>query len=337
MNTGIARDLELARDKAQYDENAKRLLGNVWILAWILKCSIQEFRNITLGKIVRECICGEILISKVRMEPGTTNYIPERILGDNTEDRVPGEGGIHYDIRFTAYVPGSDTSVKLLLNVEAQRTFNVGYPLITRGIFYGARMISAQLDTEFTVDDYSGLKKVYSIWICMNAPEYIGNAISTYDIKKTDYIVGIPNVVKDYDKLSVVMVCINRTAHDGDEQGLIRLLNTLFSENMPIEEKKKILSEDYGIAMEYEQEEGMKNMCNLSEGIYERGIECGIERGKLLNCISIIRSKIAKGKDVITIAEFMEESVEFVQKIACLLTEKPTLTDMDIVDSLSMN
>lgn len=55
MNTGIARDLELARDKAQYDENAKRLLGNVWILAWILKCSIQEFCDIPLGQVAREC------------------------------------------------------------------------------------------------------------------------------------------------------------------------------------------------------------------------------------------------------------------------------------------
>lgn len=133
------------------------------------------------------------------------------------------------------------------------------------------------------------------------------------------------------------MVCINRAAPDSDKQGLIRLLNTLFCENMPVEEKKRILSEDYGIAMEHEQEEGMKNMCNLSEGIYERGIECGIERGKLLTCISIIRSKIAKGKGAVTIAEFMEESVEFVQKIACLLAEKPTLTDMDIVDNLSIN
>lgn len=39
-----------------------------------------------------------------------------------------------------------------------------------------------------------GIKKVYSIWICMNAPDHIGNAISEYSITKKDKIPGIPDV-----------------------------------------------------------------------------------------------------------------------------------------------
>ncbi|OUP84952.1 hypothetical protein B5F07_06840 [Lachnoclostridium sp. An169] len=39
--------------------------------------------------------------------------------------------------------------IKLIINVEAQKDFHPGYSLMTRGIFYGARMISAQKGTEF--------------------------------------------------------------------------------------------------------------------------------------------------------------------------------------------
>ena len=34
-------------------------------------------------------------------------------------------------------------------------------------------MLSSQKGTEFTGRDYDNIRKVYSIWICMNAPDYI--------------------------------------------------------------------------------------------------------------------------------------------------------------------
>lgn len=71
-------------------------------------------------------------------------------------------------------------------------------------------MLSAQLGTEFAIPNYQNLKKVYSIWICMNAPNYIGNAISEYKIAKEDIISGIPDNVEAYDKLSVIMICLNQ-------------------------------------------------------------------------------------------------------------------------------
>ena len=49
-----------------------------------------------------------------------------------------------------------------------------------------ARMISAQSGVEFTSSDYNGIRKVYSSWLCMNAPRKIGNAISTYSLCKQE-------------------------------------------------------------------------------------------------------------------------------------------------------
>ena len=44
----------------------------------------------------------------------------------------------------------------------------------------------------------------------MNAPNYIGNAISEYKIAKEDIISGIPDNVEAYDKLSAIMICLNQ-------------------------------------------------------------------------------------------------------------------------------
>lgn len=63
---------------------------------------------------------------------------------------MPGEGVIFYDIRFTAYV--KDSEIKILINIEAQRSTDPGklkYHLEDRIIFYLARMVSAQKQTEF--------------------------------------------------------------------------------------------------------------------------------------------------------------------------------------------
>lgn len=64
--------------------------------------------------------------------------------------------------------------VKLIINVEGQNDFYPGYDIVTRGIFYTAQLISSQLETEFTGSNYGDIKKVYSIWICLNSPKKIG-------------------------------------------------------------------------------------------------------------------------------------------------------------------
>ena len=48
---------------------------------------------------------------------------------------------------------------------------------------------------------------------------------------------------------------------------------------MKAEEKKKILEEEYHIPMREELERSVISMCNLADGIEQKGIEQGIERG----------------------------------------------------------
>lgn len=213
--TAIGAALDAAGAKAQYDGHVKRILGNRQVLARILKGASEEFQEYSPEEIVG-WIEPDIEIEGTALRPGETGKGKLLITGDSTESRIPGEGTISYDIRFRVYVPGQGRRemVKLLMNVEAQKKFYLKYRIVTRGIFYGARMLSEQLDREFIDSEYGKLKKVYSIWICMNAPLHIGNALTEYWIGKRDIIGTMPEKKKNYDKLSVIIICLNEKSKE---------------------------------------------------------------------------------------------------------------------------
>lgn len=304
MRNEFARNLDLAQAKIQYDEQCKKVLGDKNVLSWILQRTVREYAGMNREEIMK-CIEGDPEIGSRRVNPGETNA--SQITGMANEDKVNEEGTIFYDIRFFAWIPKSREKIRLIINVEAQKKYHTGYSLTTRGVFYGARMISAQLGTEFEIPEYDKIKKVYSIWICMNAPQYIGNAISEYKLEKTDLIPGIPDRRKEYDKLSVVMVCLNTKKETEDQ--FLGMLQTLFNTELAEKEKKERLEQEYEIQMENGFGKELSLMCNLSDTVEERGIqkgiekgieqgmEKGIEKGKLEMLFSLVRDHVLSSAD----------------------------------------
>ena len=61
----------------------------------------------------------------------------------------------------------------------------------------------------------------------------------------------------------------------------LKLLNTLFSPTVLPDEKKRILSEKYNIAMTVELESEVQRMCNLSTAIENQGIKKGLAEGRV--------------------------------------------------------
>ena len=283
MNTVLADKLESAAMRAQYDEHVKGVLSNVFILAHILQASAKELRGMPLEEI-RNCIDPDIEVAKVPVAPGMSNRTSQ-ILGDNTESKIPYEGLITFDIRFHILLPCLNQGkrrrrkkkkqrIKLLINIEAQKSSAPGYAIVTRGVFYGARMISAQQGVEFEIPNYDNIKKVYSIWIVMNAPLYIGNAMTEYTIAKRDLVGAVPDHIHSYDKMTVLTVYLS-TRELGEENSIFHLLNVLLSDRMEVQHKKEIIDSVYHIDMDDKLGEEMNIMCNLSEAIEERGIEQG--------------------------------------------------------------
>lgn len=259
-------------DNFKYDTNAKRILANKQVLARILKKTVSELRDMSFPEIMK-CIEGEPEISTVPVHPGLTNS--PTITGMQNEDNIPFEGIVYYDIRFYVKVPQDNKIVKIIVNVEAQKSFYPGYHLETRGIVYGARLISAQLDTEFVAPYYDQLKKVYSIWICFDSIKEQANAISEYKITKHDIIPGIRDNQKAYDKLSVVLITLNSAIKSDDQ--FIAMLNCLFDEDNRVQ-KKDLLSSQYGYEITDDFGKELDIMCNLSEALVEKGIEKGEKR-----------------------------------------------------------
>lgn len=163
--TFLARDIELIREKARYDAACKKLLGEKIILAWIMKSCLEEYKHCTVNEIAGRCIEGEPSVGETPVMPDETNAVP-RIHGIGGEDTSLTEGKILYDIRFIATAPATGELIRLIINVEAQGSSSVGYPLLKRAIYYCCRMISSQHGTEFVNEHYEKIKKVYSIFIC---------------------------------------------------------------------------------------------------------------------------------------------------------------------------
>ena len=272
IETNLAQTINATNDAGSaYDTNVKYLLADKQILSRILKYTVDEFREMDIEDILG-CIGDDIEIGTKPVDAGLSNL--GRVKGTVTEDNIPGEGIIYYDIRFTAYL--KEKEMKILINIEAQRSTDsgkLGYHLENRIVFYLARMISAQKQTEFFHSDFDNLKKVRSIWICMDSKEtedsieeigfgrktVFGNKRNSYH---TDLMKGIiVNIRSGVDS--------SGKAVKKSQNVLIAMLEELVSRK-DASEKKRILADEYGMTMSAELERRIQIMCNWSESIIER-------------------------------------------------------------------
>lgn len=335
VDTTLAASIRVARNKADYDAACKRLLSEKIILAWILKRCLKEFENYDVRQIAEEFIEGQPQVSTVAVTPDETGSIIQGIAQENASLT---EGTVFFDIYFYATIPESGETIQLIINVEAQNKFYPGYPLIKRGIFYGGRMLSAQDGTVFTKSHYEKLRKVYSIWICTNPPKKRENTITRYHITEENLLGSVHEKVKNYDLLSVVMICLSKpdgenSQSDTEDDGLLRLLKTLLSRNTPPDEKKRVLRDEFDIPMTQTLEKEVSLMCNLSDGVWEdgrtqgiaqgitqgiaQGITQGMMDGRLSDIQNLIKNTgwtIEKAMDVLSIPE--SDRQEYVTRLA---------------------
>ena len=269
----LAKMISTAREKAAYDRACKRLLANKIILAWIMKSCLTEYRDCEIPGIASKYIEGEAQISEVAVHPDEKAE-SQQITGLNTEDSTINEGTITYDIRFRAIVPGTGEKISLIINIEAQNDFYPGYPIVKRNLYYCCRLVSSQYGTEFTNSHYEKIKKVYSIFICMNPPNYRKNTINQYSIQEEKVVGLYEEDIMNYDLLTAIIICLG-DVDDEEATEILKLLEVLLSTERSTEEKKKILQEDFAIKMTQELEREVSEMCNLSDGVEQKGIAKG--------------------------------------------------------------
>lgn len=292
--------------KVQYDNKAKDLLSQKIILAHILAGVVDEFRGLNPGDIVKY-IEGEPYVGIVPLDSGYTNEeYPDKtgskIIGMNTESEEINEGIIRFDILFYVRTPNGVS--KIIINVEAQKGTNLSYFLLNRAIFYGCRLISSQKSRDFTNSNYNDLQTVYTIWLVMNRDKC---SITHIHLTK-DNILGEYDWNGNLDMLNIVFVGLSNQPPEYEEKyKLLRLLSVLFSDILDKEEKCNILNNEYDMGSYDAVERNVVDMCNLSLGIEERGIEQGIE--------GMIYNMYTKGYTKEQIADVSNKTVEEINMI----------------------
>ena len=317
MNTELKNAVKVTDSKAQYDTSAKRLLGQKSILAHILVKTVDEFKGMNPKDVVN-CIEGTPHISTVPVEPGLTNAASEkngeRLVGFNTENEEINEGLVRFDIVF--YVRMKDGLSQIIINVEAQKDEPTGYEILNRAIFYVSRLISSQKERDFENSSYDDIKRVYSIWVCMNMPE---NSLEHIHLVK-DSIVNSHAWKGKLDLVNIVMIGLAKELPKHEEKyELHRLLGALLSQDLTANEKLDIIGNEYAIPMEKDFREDVSIMCNLSQKIKETGIETGIEMGKR-EMIMKMYNKGYTAAQIADVAEMDEKKIKDIIKNAELLT-----------------
>ena len=337
---GLYREL---RD--HYDRMCKRLLSEKEILGWILHECLDEFKSVEPHEIASRYIEGNPEVSSAPVH--ADSYAASRVEGMNSEDASIDEGTVWYDIRFRALVPNSRELIGMIVNVEAQGVYNPGYPLLKRAMYYCGRMISSQRGQVFSGSDYQMLQKVCSIWICPQPPTDLRNTITSYSVAEHNLVGTARNNKAEYDLLEIVLVC-----PDGDRQkkgdGLLRLLGTLIASERSVDERKSIITEEFGIPMTERLSEEVSELGSwLSKGLedewerrgleiglkqgIEQGIQQGIEQGIQQGIVQGIEQGIVQGIEQGTqqgIEQGRAQSAEAIARLASILSDQHRLDEL---------
>lgn len=267
VNTEIGNAVNAADKEAQYDERAKRLLSNKIILAHILVKTIDEFYGMDPEE-VQNYIEGEPIVFYVRMKDGVS---------------------------------------QIIVNLEAQKDEPARYDILNRAIFYVSRLVSSQKERDFAGTNYNDIKRVFSIWLCMNMKE---NSMSYIHLKKDD-LLGSYSWKGRLDLLNIVMIGLaDKLPEYNKKYELHRLLGTLLSMELTVMEKFQIMKNEYNISMDDKIREDVGEMCNLSQGILEMGEARGEARGRAEEEMRFILRMYEKGYTLEQIADVMEKSLD---------------------------
>ena len=161
---------------------------------------------------------------------------------------------------------------QVIVNVEAQKDEPTSYHILNRAVFYVSRLVSSQKERDFVGINYNDIKRVFSFWVCMNMDEIS----MAYVHLAEDDLLGSYQWKGGLDLLNIVLIGIanelqaHSNEHD-DKYELHRLLSTLLSTGLSVDEKLGIMENEYSIAVDDRIREDVSAMCNLSQGIREKG------------------------------------------------------------------
>ena len=111
--------------------------------------------------------------------------------------------------------------------------------------------------------------------------------------------------------------------YNDQDHSLQELLNILFMSKLSAEERKRQLTENYGIQMTKEIESEVEDMCNLSQGIKAEGKAEGIAEGIIKTTVDHVEALLATGNfDVDSAMEMLKVADDLRPEIKKAMNKK---------------
>ena len=249
------------------DPLIKKIFSNREVLAWLLVHFINEYKGLTVQKIMTEYLPNaKVDIRKIPVHPGEAP--PESVRTDNVEDKQLAEGTTVFDVVLLLPSPKQPgKSIGVVINIEVQKNDSPGYPIESRMVYYLCRTVSLQHGVTFAKSDYGGICKCYSLWFCPELDKGEAPSIDRFFLMG-ERVFGEGDVAaakEDYDLLEGCMVRFNNDpTHPVNEE--IRYLQLLLTDIAPPLERLDELHEKYGLSKTREAED----MCNYSEYLKQK-------------------------------------------------------------------
>lgn len=246
--------------REECDRLSKLVLSSPAVLSLFLPHTCWEFEGLTSEEVQKRII---------RHPQGTRAVDAEAAVVFEKTEVLEDQAKTTFDMLFEAEAPGS---VMLRINVEVQGKYLSDPVMKGRMVYYTVRLISTQKAEEFfTGSHYDKLRKVYSIWICLNPPAKRRGCLVRHRFMTEVFYPGGHYELKEpdqgIDKMGIVEICL---AKDPEKQeGWMQALQVLLDEESTPQERRRVLEENHVKFTDQEDEEVMK-MFSYSDYLEER-------------------------------------------------------------------
>ena len=293
------------KEQEDRDDNFKWNMHDSYILSAVLKGCVDELQDKD-DEFIRSCL-----------EIGADG---RRVIGRNTESTSDAHGSIRMDNVFDVRIPG-EREISIILNIEGQRNPKPGYPLMARATYYASRLISDQKDVYFENDHYEGLRKVYSIWVMTRPRAPYRNSVIKYRFYGSfEGNRSLKGKIPECDYIQIVQINLGKPVSTVPSE-VIGVLNTIFSEGLDYQERKRRLSEEFNIPVDKYLSEGIVRAMSMNDDVMleiENARKKAYTSGKVDSALRLMAEKNWSREEVIDFFSSDPDS----ETIICILDKR---------------
>lgn len=284
-----------------FDTAFKKVFRRKDVLAGILINVVPEFKGMTYEEV------------KERI-PESSISIVNADLKENED--VDENQKIIYDVITEVLIPYGKKEVHLIFDLEMQRKYNAGYPLMNRAIYYTSRLIAKQAIEKA---DYNSLVPVQSTWICLKGvPKHLQNRAFHFEYTAYEDEKIVDDVKLSGQNLTRIDLLLLSEDYDWDyhDTAVIKFLQSVFKDNL-----KNDMFNPYILDVDDLEEEVSDMLGGKEQFEYEREYELGqalkqgIEQGKLNNLFELVQDGLITSNQAaervdMTVTEFEIKMLE---------------------------